>query len=99
MASSPVAHADIALFCEVDEQWAFVGSKERAHRLGYDCNTETGSVLAHAFGPGTDENCRELQSLLTPFTIDTITCDNRGRYAREIPGDKPLNSCRKDRQK
>ncbi|AHA65652.1 Transposase [Shigella dysenteriae 1617] len=25
--SSPVAHADVALICELDEQWSFVGSK------------------------------------------------------------------------
>ncbi|AHA66812.1 Transposase [Shigella dysenteriae 1617] len=24
--SSPVAHADVALICELDEQWSFVGS-------------------------------------------------------------------------
>ncbi|CSI64800.1 Iso-IS1 ORF2 [Shigella sonnei] len=25
--SAPVAHADVALICELDEQWRFVGSK------------------------------------------------------------------------
>jgi hypothetical protein len=29
--SSPVAHADVALICELDEQWGFVGSKARQH--------------------------------------------------------------------
>lgn len=31
--SSPVAHADVALICELDEQWNFVGSKSRQHWL------------------------------------------------------------------
>ncbi|WP_420875014.1 IS1 family transposase [Pectobacterium aquaticum] len=31
--SSPVAHADVALIGELDEQWSFVGSKARQHGL------------------------------------------------------------------
>lgn len=27
--SSPVAYADMALICELDEQWSFVGNKAR----------------------------------------------------------------------
>ncbi|AHA63945.1 Transposase [Shigella dysenteriae 1617] len=37
--SSPVAHADVALICELDEQWSFVGSKARQHWLWYACIT------------------------------------------------------------
>ncbi|AHA68106.1 Transposase [Shigella dysenteriae 1617] len=52
--SSPVAHADVALICELDEQWSFVGSKARQHWLWYAYNTKTGGVLAYTFGPRTD---------------------------------------------
>ncbi|MCS3406118.1 IS1 family transposase [Serratia sp. AKBS12] len=88
--SSPVAHADVALICEPDGQWSFVGSKARQHWLWYAYNTKTGGVLACTFGPRTDETCRELLALLTPFTIGMITSDDWGSYAREVPKDKHL---------
>ena len=52
--SYPVAHADMALICELDEQWSFVGSKARQHWLWYTYNTKTGGVLAYTFGLRTD---------------------------------------------
>ncbi|RTD79036.1 MULTISPECIES: IS1-like element IS1N family transposase [Klebsiella pneumoniae complex] len=88
--SSPVAHADVALICELDEQWSFVGSKARQHWLWYAYNTKTGGVLAYTFGPRTDETCRELLALLTPFNIGMITSDDWGSYGREVPKDKHL---------
>ncbi|MGX8942017.1 IS1 family transposase [Symbiopectobacterium sp. Eva_TO] len=88
--SSPVAHADVALICELDEQWSFVGSQALQHWLWYAYNTKTGGVLAYTFGPRTDETCRELLALLTPFNIGMITSDNWGSYAREVPKQKHL---------
>lgn len=88
--SFPAAHADIALICELDEQWAFVGSKARQHWLWYEYNTRTGGVLACTFGARNDETCRELLALLTPFNIGLIISDNWISYAREIPKDKHL---------
>ncbi|EFP73569.1 insertion element IS1 1/5/6 protein insB, partial [Shigella dysenteriae 1617] len=88
--SSPVAHADVALICELDEQWSFVGSKARQHWLWYAYNTKTGGVLAYTFGPRTDETCRELLALLTPFNIGMLTSDDWGSYGREVPKDKHL---------
>ena len=80
----------MALICELDEQWSFVGSKARQHWLWYAYNTKNGGVLAYTFGPRTDETCRELLSLLTPFTVGTVTSDDWGSYAREVPKDKHL---------
>ncbi|WP_134805542.1 IS1 family transposase [Shigella dysenteriae] len=88
--SSPVAHADVALICELDEQWSFVGSKARQHWLWYAYNTKTGGYVAYTFGPRTDETCRELLALLTPFNIGMITSDDWGSYGREVPKDKHL---------
>lgn len=88
--SSPVAHADVALICELDEQWTFVGSKALQHWLWYAYNTKTGGVLAYTFGPRDDETCRELLALLTPFSIGMITSDDWGSYAREVPKEKHL---------
>ncbi|AHA64718.1 Transposase [Shigella dysenteriae 1617] len=42
---------------------------------GYAYNTKTGGVLAYTFGPRTDETCRELLALLTPFNIGMITSE------------------------
>jgi len=75
----------VALICELDEQWSFVGSKARQHWLWYAYNTKTGGVLAYTFGPRTDKTCRELLALLTPFNIGMITCDDWGSYGREVP--------------
>ncbi|HHI1181505.1 TPA: IS1 family transposase [Escherichia coli] len=88
--SSPVAHADVAFICELDEQWSYVGSKARQHWLGYAYNTKTGGVLAYTFGPRTDQTCRELLALLTPFNIGMLTSDDWGSYGREVPKNKHL---------
>lgn len=56
----------------------------------YAYNTKSGGVLSYTFGPRTDETCRELLALLTPFNIGMITSDNWGSYAREVPQDKHL---------
>ncbi len=75
----------MALLCELDDQWSFVGSKARLHWLWYAYNTKTGGVLAWA-----DETCRELLARLTPFNIGMITSDEWGSYAREVPKGKYL---------
>ncbi|EMW8282538.1 IS1 family transposase, partial [Escherichia coli] len=88
--SSPVAHADVVLICELDEQWSYVGSKARQHWLWYAYNTKTGGVLAYTFGPRTDQTCRELLALLTPFNIGILTSDDWGSYGRVVPKNKHL---------
>ncbi|EIH1623494.1 IS1 family transposase [Escherichia coli] len=88
--SSPVAHADVALICELDEQWSFVGSKAQQHWLWYAYNTKTCGVLAYTFDPRTDETCRELLALLTPFNIGMLTTDEWGSYIRALPKEKHL---------
>ncbi|EIE5435727.1 IS1 family transposase, partial [Salmonella enterica] len=45
---------------------------------------------AYTFGPRTDDTCRELLALLTPFNIGMIISDDWGSYSREVPGDKHL---------
>lgn len=47
-------------------------------------------VLAYTFGPRTDETCRELLALLTPFNIGMLTSDDWGSYGRVVPKDKHL---------
>lgn len=80
----------MALICELDEQWSFVGGKARQHWLWYAYNTKTGGVLAYTFGLRTDATCRELLALHTPFNIGMVTSDDCGSYSREVPKDKHL---------
>lgn len=80
----------MALICELDEQWSFVDSKACQHWLWHAYNTKTGGVLAYTFCPRTDETCRELLALLTPFNIGIVTSDERGSYTREVTKDKHL---------
>lgn len=47
-------------------------------------------MLACTFGPRTDETCRELPELLTPFNIGMLTTGDRGSYARELPKERHL---------
>lgn len=90
MTSAPVAHADVYLICEVDEQRSFVGNKKQQHWLWYAFDTKHGGVLAYTFGPRTDETCRELLAMLEPFSIGMITTDSWGSYEREVPKEKHL---------
>lgn len=76
---------DVALICELDEQWSFVSSKRHRHWLWYAFDTKRKRVVAYTFGPRTDATCRRLLALLSPFQIGLITSDDWGSYAREVP--------------
>lgn len=81
---------DVALICELDEQWAYVGNKQHRHWLWYAFDTKRKRVVAYTFGPRNDETCRRLLSLLSPFQIGFITSDDWGSYAREVPSEMHL---------
>jgi insertion element IS1 protein InsB len=49
-------------------------------------------VPAYTFGPRTDDSCRKLLALLTPFNIGMITSDGRRSYVRALPKDKHLTA-------
>ncbi|AHA64739.1 Transposase [Shigella dysenteriae 1617] len=57
-------------------RWQYTCSTNWKH---HPYNTKTGGVLAYTFGPRTDETCRELLALLTPFNIGMITSDDWGQ--------------------
>ena len=83
----------VALICELDEQWSYVGSKARQHWLWYAYNTKTGAVvLAYTLVPepifkraGSYWHC-----LPTPFNIGMLTSDDWGSYGREVPKNSNL---------
>lgn len=66
------------------------GATLRLHWLWYAYNTKTGGVLAYTFGPRTDQTCRELLALLTPFNIGILTSDDWDSYGRVVPKNKHL---------
>ncbi|WP_434430454.1 IS1 family transposase [Aeromonas veronii] len=88
--SEKVVLDDVALICELDEQWAYVGNKQHRHWLWYAFDTKRKRVVAYTFGPRNDETCRHLLSLLSPFQIGFITSDDWGSYAREVPSEMHL---------
>ena len=51
---------------------------------------KTGGVLAYTFGSRTDQTCRKLLALLTPFNIGMLTSDDLGSYGRVVPKNKHL---------
>lgn len=77
----------MTLICEVDEQWSFVGNKKNRHWLWYAFDTKRKQVIAHVFGPRTDETCRRLLALFQPFSLGFITTDDWGSYSREVPSE------------
>ena len=73
---------DVALICELDAQWAYVGNKQHRHWLWYAFDTKRKRVVAYTFGPRNDETCRRLLSLLSPFQIGFITSDDWGKLCQ-----------------
>jgi len=75
----------VTLICEADEQKSFAGNKINRHWLWYAFDTKRKHVIAHTFGPRTDETCCHLLALLEPFNVGFITTDDWGSYEREAP--------------
>lgn len=46
MTSEKVVLDDVALICELDEQWAYVGNKNHRHWLWYAFDTKRKRVVA-----------------------------------------------------
>lgn len=83
VASEQVVLDDVALICELDEQWSFGGSKAHRHWLWYVFDTKRKRVVAYTFGPL--GYCAALA-----ISDSFITSDDWGSYAREIPADQHL---------
>ena len=70
---------------ELDEMWSYVQNKGNQRWLWLAIHHETRVVLAYAFGTRTDDVCRELKGLLTPFGITIFFTDDWGAYERNLP--------------
>ena len=70
---------------ELDEMWSYVQNKDNQRWLWLAIHHETRVVLAFAFGTRTDDVCRELKGLLTPFGITVFFTDDWGAYERNLP--------------
>jgi insertion element IS1 protein InsB len=81
---------DVALICEMDEQWGWVGNKRQQHWLFYGFDTKRKKVLAHVFGPRTTETLRRLLQLLKKFSIGMFTTDGWPSYQQHLPQPKHL---------
>lgn len=89
------AGCEVEIFCasdacesELDEQWSFVQTKDDQRWLWHAIDRATNRVLAYAFGPRTDDVCRELYERLTPFQVAQYYTDGWGAYQRILPADR-----------
>ncbi len=69
---------------ELDEQWAYVGSKKAPRWLWQALDHQTGKVLAYVFGRRKDAVFLELKALLEPFGIERYFTDGWGAYQRHL---------------
>ena len=76
------------IFCEVDEQWSFVGSKKRQRWLFYAWEPRFKKVIAHAFGRRTGRTLKRLLKRLKPFKLSYYCTDGWKPYASHLPEHK-----------
>lgn len=81
---------DIELVCEIDEQWSYVQNKQQQRWLWYAWSPQFKRVFAYVLGDRTDDTCKQLLSLLKPFTFSIHCTDDWGAYSRLLPWDKHL---------
>ena len=84
MSHHPQAIADVALICEMDEQWGWVGNKRQQHWLFYAFDTKRKKVLAHVFWRRSAETLKYLLQLLKRFSIGMFTTDGWPIYQEQI---------------
>jgi insertion element IS1 protein InsB len=65
---------------EMDEMWSFVGSKQHQRWLWHAIDHQTGKVLAYVLATPEDSALKQLQQLLTPFSIERFYTDSWGAY-------------------
>ena len=86
----PFDLANIELICGVDEQWSFVGKKKNQRWLWYAWEPRYKRVIAHAFGKRDTDAFKELQRLLSKFTIPFYCTDDYGVYSANLPIEKHI---------
>lgn len=74
----------------MDEQWSFVGKKKNQRWLWYAWEPRYKRVIAHAFGKRDIDAFKELQRLLSKFTIPFYCTDDYGVYSANLPIEKHI---------
>ena len=74
----------------MDEQWSFVGKKRNQRWLWYAWEPRYKRVIAHAFGKRDTDAFKELQRLLSKFTIPFYCTDDYGVYSANLPIEKHI---------
>ena len=69
---------------ELDEMWAFVGSKKQPRWLWEALDHQTGRVVAYVFGRREDQAVLQLKALLAPLGIHRYYTDGWGAYHRHL---------------
>ncbi len=69
---------------EMDEMWSFVHDKSQQYWLWWAIDHNTGVPLAYCFGTREHKYLDELLSLLAPYNIKTVYCDNNYAYGNHV---------------
>jgi insertion element IS1 protein InsB len=69
---------------EMDEMWSFVSDKSHQCWLWWAIDHNTGIPLAYCFGTKEHKHLDELRSLLAPFRISIVYCDDNSAYKTHI---------------
>jgi IS1 family transposase len=69
---------------ELDEQWSYVGKKERQRRLWLAINHDNHELIAYVCGPRTDETFLKLKGLSQGINTGKYYTDNWGAYNRNL---------------
>ena len=82
--------ATVVVVCEMDEQWAYVGSKKKQCWLFYAWESRFKKVLAHVFCSRSHHTLEKLLSRLKPLMrkICFICTDGWESYTTRLPSDK-----------
>ena len=68
----------------MDKMWSFVSDKAHQCWLWWAIDHNTGVPLAYCFGTREHKHLDELRSLLAPFRIGIVYCDDNSAYKMRI---------------
>ena len=73
---------------QIDEQWSYVGKKEKKVWMIYALCIETGEILAASWGKRNKTGVRRLMMKLKKAEIESYCTDNWQAFAEVLPKDK-----------
>jgi len=85
--SQPFEGEEQVLICQMDEQWSFVGNKEKQRWLFYAWEPRYQKVIAHVFGRRTKATQNRLIALIEPYKFRFYCTDDWHPYNTALSED------------